>query len=182
MELKQNSFPNTVKRLVIVVSAFLVACAPAYQTRPTTTSPVFPPTAINADFEQTWSATIAWFAQNTVSIKTSDKSSGLFTAELNGPVLRNRTPVLDEKGKVQSRKLSPPVYADCGIHDGKEYEISKSEFNVHITKTATGSSLQIGTRFTNDGSGVGNHFFVCPSTGKWENDAAAYIKTNAETK
>ncbi|MBC8089780.1 MAG: hypothetical protein H7Z40_21160 [Phycisphaerae bacterium] len=115
-----------------------------------------------------------------MSIKSSDKGSGLFTAELNGPVLRNRTPVLDAKGKVQGRKLSDPVFADCGTHDGKEYEISKSEFNVHITKTGTGTSLQIGARFTNDGSGVGNYFFVCPSTGKWERDAVAYIKANAE--
>lgn len=168
------------KRFVVVLSTCAVACAPAFQSRPKSESPVFPPTSIKASFDETWSATIAWFAQNTVSIRSSDKESGLFTAELNGPVLRNRIPVLDAKGKVQSRKLSAPVFADCGTHDGKEYEISKSEFNIHIAKTATGTSLQIGARFTNDGSGVGNYFFVCPSTGKWENDAVSYIKSNAE--
>lgn len=159
----------------------LAACGPSKLIRPTSASPSLPAVNVSADFDRTWDASIAWLASNTVQIKSNDKSTGLIVAEIDGPVLRNRTPVLDASGKA-TRAVSPPVYADCGTADGVPYDITKAEFNLHVMRQATGATVQVSARFTNDGSGVGNSFFVCPSTLKWEKDAAEFIRSRAEGK
>lgn len=68
------------------------------------------------------------------------------------------------------------TYADCGARDGRLYDPTAATYNVHVTKNGDVSRLQVTIRYEQDGSGVGNKFSVCNSTGKRESEIIAAVK------
>lgn len=123
---------------------------------------------------------MSWFAERNIPITTIEKASGVIMAELKNGLIPNRTPATDSKAKDGSIKQSPPLYADCGTRDGVGYDPTGVIYNIRVTGDATKSAAQVNAKYTQDGSGVGNSFFVCSSTGKWESDVQAFIKSRAE--
>lgn len=177
-------FPDEVLQMKarVSVSVLLIvsfaACAKPIILRPEP-APVLPPVPLTSSFDRTWDASVSWFAERNIPITTIEKASGVIMAELKNGLLPNRSSTA-AKTKEASAKQSPPLYADCGTRDGVGYDPTGVIYNIRVTGDARKSTAQVNAKYTQDGSGVGNSFFVCSSTGKWESDVQAFIKSRAE--
>lgn len=151
------------------------ACAKPVITRPAEPSVISPPISVNASFDRTWDATVSWFAERNIAIKTIDKSSGLIVATVDGTNLMN----------APAPKNAPDYktflkFADCGKRDGVLYNPTSATYNVHVLKVGANATFQANVKYEQDGSGVGNRYYVCVSTGAWESDIQSFVKSRAE--
>lgn len=165
------------KRGIVLVGllSFSASCAQPFIASPSTIPAALAPVAIAAPFDRTWDATVSWFTEQSVPIKTIDKSSGLIVAMSDGTGLKNK-PM--EKAWLEPKGYL--TYADCGARNGRLYDPTAATYSVHVTKAGEVSRLQVTIRYEQDGAGVGNRFAVCSSTGKREAEIFAVVKQRAE--
>lgn len=166
------------KRLATLL-LLTTACAGYVIQRPFNPSPITPPVPVQASFDRTWSAALAWFAERNLAPKVVDKSSGVIVVE-TGRVPNYQLPPggVVVKGTPYTATLK---YADCGARNEIPYEITGATYNLLIAPDGTSASVQANVKYTQDGQGVGNSCFVCSSTGKWGKEFQEYVKQHAET-
>lgn len=168
------------KSSAVLLSSLLlsVACAPVI-TRPMMAAATVPSVTVETSVDRSWDAAVAWFTERSLPIKDTDRCSGLIMTEPEGIPFDNYVrPPWD--GQVAPRR--EVVYANCGARSGVPLDPTKTAYNVRVTGDAKQSVVATNVRYTESGEGVGNSFFVCLSTGKWEREIQTYIKSKAEAQ
>lgn len=153
-----------ISRKLAALSLLVTACA-----APTPPAPPAPRTAmtVNAPFAKTWGAVIDVLADNNISVKTLDRSSGFVVAE--------RVTVPFKGGKE-----SP--YADCGRKMGIPQPPTHADYSVRVKDAGSTSTVQVTATWLEYNPLVskmpqqGN----CSTKGVWESAMESAIKERSE--
>lgn len=150
--------------LLCLVAALLGGGCNAY----TPPQPVPPrePTAVSASFGRTWDATIGYFADNNIAIKTIDRSSGLIAAEPAGVPRRDRVRL-----------------AECGREGDIRLEPSRVTYNVLVRGDSASSTVQVRATWSSSGTAAFSYSagvtYPCESSGIFEAEMESVVARRA---
>lgn len=146
--------------LALAVAAAVSACASAPETFDVKSSE-----EVQADFDKTWQAVIATFAENTIPIKTLEKDSGLIVAEQS---------LVSYQSMEQIASCGTGSFVEVPSTGIATYNVFVRPVNAIVTK------VQVNTKFAMQFRDTYNNFRVqdCNSRGTIESNILQSIKGN----
>jgi hypothetical protein len=120
---------------------------------------------VNTSFDRTWTAVIDVFGEKNVPIRTLERASGFVATD----GLRVGAEGVD--------------WADCGSSRGTKIGPVEAVYNVRVRGDSTRSTVQVTVLWSGRYTPLGSHTpnaVTCVTTGTWERDTEAAIKTKAE--
>ena len=153
-------------KVLPLVLVTLGAWCPSQLAQPPETVPeIRAPTPVNASFAKSWNAVIDIFANQSIPIRTIDRSSGLI--------------VTDQLYVSQNDAIA---WADCGTDpSGEKVAPAHATYNVVVRGDSARSSVRTTVRFADRYSATGTLVaYDCVSRGVWETGMEATIRDMAE--
>jgi hypothetical protein len=163
---RSRSVRRSISVLVIIAGA--MACMPPQPPPPPT---VVPPVEVAASFGTTWDAVIDHFAENNISIRTMDRSSGFIAAEPT---------------RVGYQSPGSAQLAHCGTNTlGEVIPPTDATYNIVVRGDSTRSTVRATVRFTYftaPSRYTAGGTMECSSTGYWERIVVERIAARAEKR
>lgn len=132
----------------------VLSCAACYTPPPTVT---VAPVELAASYDRTWDAVVQALAEQGIPVATIDKASGVLTS---APV------------KVESVNASR--WGHCGSDPAIPMRVTDATVSVLVRGTATATTVRLSPRWS---MVSGENAMVCATTGVWERELEAQIRT-----